>query len=228
MNTWRAGCSGSCTSGSEGGPGKPTSRKADRAPRSDPYTEHPTRQAQGVLRGGAGRVRAAGSSAGRSTTRPPPDWSPPRWEWQSGTASPIPARLYIRTRAPNSPPGRSPNGPTTPGWYRPSVTVGDCFDNATMASFLGSYASRAVGPQTVEDPDRTRQRYLRVPGGLPQPPAAPHCTGHAHPHRIRENTLRRQPNRHSTDPSELTPQNQGTISPPHRNNPKPRKAICKS
>jgi Integrase core domain len=31
------------TSGSEGGPGKPTSRKADRAPRSDPYTEHPAR-----------------------------------------------------------------------------------------------------------------------------------------------------------------------------------------
>ena len=31
------------TSGSEGGPGKPTSCKADRAPRSDPYTEHPAR-----------------------------------------------------------------------------------------------------------------------------------------------------------------------------------------
>ena len=30
------------TSGSEGGPGKPTSRKADRAPRSDPYTYCPT------------------------------------------------------------------------------------------------------------------------------------------------------------------------------------------
>ena len=43
MNTWRAGCSGSCTSGSEGGPGKPTSRKADRAPRSDPYTYIPTK-----------------------------------------------------------------------------------------------------------------------------------------------------------------------------------------
>ena len=42
MNTWRAGCSGSCTSGSEGGPGKPTSRNADRAPRSDPYTYIPT------------------------------------------------------------------------------------------------------------------------------------------------------------------------------------------
>jgi putative transposase len=31
------------TSGSEGGPGKPTSRKANRAPRPDPYTEHPAR-----------------------------------------------------------------------------------------------------------------------------------------------------------------------------------------
>ena len=39
MNTWRAGCSGSCTSGSEGGPEKPTDRKTDRALRSDPYTE---------------------------------------------------------------------------------------------------------------------------------------------------------------------------------------------
>ena len=37
--TWRAGCGGSRTSGSEGGPGKPTSRKADRAPRPDPYTK---------------------------------------------------------------------------------------------------------------------------------------------------------------------------------------------
>src|SRR3954447_17057553 len=38
MNTWRAGCSGSCTSGSEGGPEKPTRRKPSRALRSDPYT----------------------------------------------------------------------------------------------------------------------------------------------------------------------------------------------
>ncbi len=42
MNTWRAGCSGSCTSGSEGGPQKPTRRKPDRALRSDPYTQHRT------------------------------------------------------------------------------------------------------------------------------------------------------------------------------------------
>src|SRR3954447_24716794 len=40
MNTWRAGCGGSRTSGSEGGPGKTIHRKMGRAPRSDPYTEH--------------------------------------------------------------------------------------------------------------------------------------------------------------------------------------------
>jgi len=44
MNTWRAGCGESRTSGSEGGPGKPTSREAGRAPRSDPYTQHRTRE----------------------------------------------------------------------------------------------------------------------------------------------------------------------------------------
>ena len=37
-DTWRAGCGESRTSGSEGGPGKPTSREAGRAPRSDPYS----------------------------------------------------------------------------------------------------------------------------------------------------------------------------------------------
>src|SRR5918995_2453250 len=42
MNTWRAGCGGSRTSGSEGGPQKPTRRKPSRALRPDPYTEHPT------------------------------------------------------------------------------------------------------------------------------------------------------------------------------------------
>ena len=43
MTTWRAGCGKSRTSGSEGGPEKPTSRKADRTLRSDPYTYGPTR-----------------------------------------------------------------------------------------------------------------------------------------------------------------------------------------
>jgi transposase InsO family protein len=35
---WRAGCGGSRTSGSEGGPEKPTDRKTGRALRPDPYT----------------------------------------------------------------------------------------------------------------------------------------------------------------------------------------------
>jgi putative transposase len=39
MNTWRAGCGGSRTSGSEGGPEKPTHREMGRALRSDPYTK---------------------------------------------------------------------------------------------------------------------------------------------------------------------------------------------
>lgn len=42
MNTWRAGCRETCTSGSEGGPEKPTRRKLGRALRSDPYTYIPT------------------------------------------------------------------------------------------------------------------------------------------------------------------------------------------
>lgn len=38
VNLWRAGCGESRTSGSEGGPEKPTSREVGRALRSDPYT----------------------------------------------------------------------------------------------------------------------------------------------------------------------------------------------
>ncbi len=40
-DTWRAGCGESRSSGSEGGPQKPTSRNADRALRPDPYTRLP-------------------------------------------------------------------------------------------------------------------------------------------------------------------------------------------
>ncbi len=36
--SWRAGCAETCTSGSEGGPGKRTGREPGTAPRSDPYT----------------------------------------------------------------------------------------------------------------------------------------------------------------------------------------------
>jgi len=36
--SWRAGCAETCTSGSEGGPGKRTGGNTGTAPRSDPYT----------------------------------------------------------------------------------------------------------------------------------------------------------------------------------------------
>ncbi len=38
MNSWRAGCGESCTSGSEGGLGKPAGRNSGTALQSDPYT----------------------------------------------------------------------------------------------------------------------------------------------------------------------------------------------
>jgi transposase InsO family protein len=42
MNSWRAGCGESCTSGSEGGLGKPAGGNSGTAPQPDPYTEHHT------------------------------------------------------------------------------------------------------------------------------------------------------------------------------------------
>ncbi|TQE95219.1 MAG: transposase family protein, partial [Spiribacter salinus] len=44
MNTWRAGCAESRTSGSEGGPQKPSRREPARALRPDPYSKLPTRR----------------------------------------------------------------------------------------------------------------------------------------------------------------------------------------
>ena len=58
MSSWRAGCVGTRTSGSEGGPGKRTARKAGTAPRPDPYE---------VLGPAGGRLRRP-SSAGNDAT----------------------------------------------------------------------------------------------------------------------------------------------------------------
>ena len=51
LNTWRAGCGGSRTSGSEGGPEKPTHREMERALRPDPYTEFATDEGKLYLAG---------------------------------------------------------------------------------------------------------------------------------------------------------------------------------
>ena len=42
MTPWRAGCGESRTSGSEGGPGRPTGGNSGTAPRYDPYTYRST------------------------------------------------------------------------------------------------------------------------------------------------------------------------------------------
>ena len=134
MNTWRAGCSGSCTSGSEGGPGKPTSREADRAPRSDPYTEHPTRE---------GKVYCA--VVLDVFSRRVVGWSID----QSATSGLVTSALgmAIQNRQPDS--GtviHSDQGTPFTSWaftdrarqsgLVPSMgSVGDCFDNALMESF---------------------------------------------------------------------------------------------
>ena len=59
MNTWRAGCGESRTSGSEGGPEKPTSRKTGRALRSDPYVRHEALMMRAVMKGHRGLVVVA-------------------------------------------------------------------------------------------------------------------------------------------------------------------------
>ena len=48
-DTWRAGCAGTRTSGSEGGPGKRTLRKEHTAPRPDPYTHAWLNRFRGLL-----------------------------------------------------------------------------------------------------------------------------------------------------------------------------------
>jgi len=60
MSTWRAGCSGTGTSGSEGGSEKPTSRKAGGALRPDPYERHEALFDRAVMKGHRRRPVAAG------------------------------------------------------------------------------------------------------------------------------------------------------------------------
>jgi putative transposase len=88
-------------------------------------TEHPTREGKVyccvVLDVFSRRVWV-----GRSTATRPLRWSPTPWAWPSATATrDRTRRSSIATTARNTPPGRSPSGPKTPGCcprWAPSVT----------------------------------------------------------------------------------------------------------
>ena len=68
---------------------------------------------------------------------------------------------------------------------------------------LGTHADRAAEPKEVAHPSRTRQRDLRVPGDLPQPPAPPLLTWNAHPDNCPASSL---------EPRKPTPGNPGHIT----------------
>ena len=138
MNTWRAGCVGTRTSGSEGGPEKRTSRKTGTALRSDPYTEHPTRE---------GKVYCA--VVLDACTRRVVGWSID----SSQTAALVTSALDMAIRNRAAQPGvviHSDHGVQArfTSWaftdrarasgLMPSMgSIGDCYDNAMIESFWG-------------------------------------------------------------------------------------------
>lgn len=60
MTPWRAGCAETCTSGSEGGPGRRTGRKVGTAPWPDPYTEEELRERGRAVRALRAEMQEAG------------------------------------------------------------------------------------------------------------------------------------------------------------------------
>lgn len=138
MNTGRAGCGVSRTSGSEGGPQKPTRRKPGRALRSDPYTEHRTRE---------GKVYCA--VVLDTFSRRVVGWSIDSSPTSALATNALSMAIENRTPTPES--GlivHSDQGPQFTSWaftrraresgLLPSMgSVGDCFDNAVIESLWG-------------------------------------------------------------------------------------------
>ena len=146
MNTWRAGCSGSCTSGSEGGPQKPTRRKPDRALRPDPYTEHPTRE---------GKVYCA--VVLDTFSRRVIGWSID--SSQTAVLATNALSMAIQNRTPTSDTIiHSDHGVQFTSWaftrralesgLIPSMgSIGDCYDNGLMESFWGRMQTELLDRQ---------------------------------------------------------------------------------
>ena len=114
MTTWRAGCSGTGTSGSGGGPQKRTSRKTGTAPRPDLTPSTPPGKGR-CSAAASWTASAARSSAGPSTQRRTPRSSSTPWTWPSETAGPQPAASCTPITASSSPPGPSARRSAPPG-----------------------------------------------------------------------------------------------------------------
>jgi putative transposase len=137
MNPWRAGCGESCTSGSEGGLGKPAGGNSGTAPQSDPYTEHPTRE---------GKVYCC--AVLDLFSRKVVGWAIDR-RYEATLVNDA-LSMAAETRSPSL--GsviHSDHGTQFTSWaFTENVrrlgllgsmgTVGDCYDNAPMESFWGS------------------------------------------------------------------------------------------
>ncbi len=148
MNTWRAGCSGSCTSGSEGGPGKPTSRKADRAPRSDPYTYVPTRAgfayAAFVIDAFSRFIVGWRVSNSLETGLALDALEQAIWSRRPDTSDPD-RRLVHHSDAGNRYLSIRYTNRLTETGIRPSVgSVGDSYDNALAESVIGLYKTELI------------------------------------------------------------------------------------
>jgi putative transposase len=130
------------TSGSEGGPGKPTSRKADRAPRPDPYTEHHTEEGKiycAAVLDTYSRLIVGWSIADHMRTELVTD--------ALGMA--IIRRRPEKERADGRTVLHSDHGPQFTSWafgkrlreaglLASMGTISDCYDNAMMESFWGT------------------------------------------------------------------------------------------
>ena len=138
MNPWRAGCGGSRTSGSEGGPERPTGGNFGTALRPDPYTEHPTPEGKvylAVVLDAFSRIVVGWSIADHIRSELVVDaLQMAIWRRRPATGSshrPLGSRvdLHVVGLRPAPAGGRA---------SRVHGIVGDCFDNSVAESFFGT------------------------------------------------------------------------------------------
>ena len=138
LNTWRAGCGGSRTSGSEGGSEKPTSGNAGRALRPDPYTEHPTENGKAYL-----------AVVLDAFSRRVVGWSIADHMRSELVVDALQMAIWRRRPPAGQTIAHSDHGSTYTSWafgrrlrgnglLGSMGSIGDCFDNSVAESFFGT------------------------------------------------------------------------------------------